>query len=287
MTRSSHARVRTLRALAGATLVAAGISAAVPMSAQAAVACSSTALVNAIVTANNFLAPTTLVLTPQCTYNLVSVNNTKNGPTGLPVIIRDITLSGDQNLITRSGALGTPTFRIAQVGPSGKLTLKNTTLNNGSATGAGGGILNFGTVTLTGSGLTNNTASTTGGGLSNIGVAAPATGTTATLTSSTVSGNVATDRGGGIYNGTRSSLTTTSSSIKSNRSTGAQGGGIAAFNVTGITMTTTPITINSAFGGAGGVLRIGGVMTSTDSPVTFNTPNNCTGSSPSVPSCLA
>jgi hypothetical protein len=292
MIRSSHARSRSLRVLAGSTVVAAGLAVAVPVSAQAAtVACSSTALITAINTANGVLSPSTLVLTPLCTYNLTTVNNTTNGANGLPVIIRDITFSGDQNLITRSGAAGTPTFRIAQVsGGTGKLTLKNTTLNNGSATGAGGGILNYGSVTLTGSALTNNKASSTGGGLSNVDVPSPGIGAAATFTSSTVSGNTATGRGGGIYNGLRGSLTTTSTSIKSNSTTGAQGGGIAAINSTATTMTTTPITINSAnallVGGAGGVFRIGGIMTSTDSPVTFNTPNNCTGSSPPVPGCI-
>ena len=290
MTRSSHARTRSLRILAGVT-AAAGIAAAVPMSAQAAtVPCSTTALISAITTANGVLAPSTLDLTPLCTYNLTSVNNSTNGPNGLPVITKDITLSGDQNLITRSSALGTPTFRIAQVATAANLTLKNTTLNNGSATGAGGGILNYASVTLTGSALTNNRATTTGGGLSNVDIASPALGTAATFTSSTVSGNIAAGRGGGIYNGLRGTLTTTSTSIKSNSSTGAQGGGIAAINSTATTMTSTPITINSAnallFGGAGGVFRIGGIMTSTSSPVTFNTPNNCTGSSPAVPACI-
>lgn len=285
MTHSSHTRVRTLRALAPITLVAAGIAAALPTGAQAAVACSPTALITAISAANNVPGGTTLVLTPQCTYNLVSVHNTTHSPNGLPVIVRDITLSGVQNLITRSSAVGTPAFRIAQVGPGGKLTLEGTTLNNGSAAGAGGGILNFGSVTLTGSGLTNNRATTTGGGLSNVDVPSPQTGTTATLTSSSVTDNVAAGRGGGIYNGLRSTLTTTSTSIQSNISTAARGGGIAAINSTGTSMTTTPITINSAIGAAG-VFRLGGVMTSTDSPVTFNYPNNCTASSPSVPSCV-
>jgi hypothetical protein len=37
--------------------------------------------------------------------------------------------------------------------------------------------------------------------------------------------------------------------------------------------------------GAGGIFRLGGVMTITTSPITGNTPNNCVGSSPAVPSC--
>ncbi|MEA2618960.1 MAG: hypothetical protein QOE72_4743, partial [Chloroflexota bacterium] len=37
--------------------------------------------------------------------------------------------------------------------------------------------------------------------------------------------------------------------------------------------------------GAGGILRLGGVMTITPSPVTGNTPNDCVGSSPALGSC--
>jgi hypothetical protein len=36
---------------------------------------------------------------------------------------------------------------------------------------------------------------------------------------------------------------------------------------------------------AGGVYRQGGTMTTTNSPITANTPNNCVGSSPAVPTC--
>jgi hypothetical protein len=287
MTRLSHQHGSTLRALTGATVVAAAIAVAVPVAAQAAVACNETALVQAI-TAANAAGGGNVVLTPRCTYLLTTSHSTgTHGANGLPIITTVITLTGDQNLITRSGAAGTPGFRIAEVASTGKLTLKLTTLNNGRAAGAGGGILNFGAVTLTGSSLTNNTATTTGGGLSNANTPAPATGPAATFTSSTLSNNTATGMGGAIYNGLRSTLTTTSTSITSNTSTLAQGGGIAAVNSTATTLTSTPVSINNASLGAGGIFRSGGIMTITSSPITFNTPNNCVGSSPAVPSCTA
>jgi hypothetical protein len=285
MTRPSRPRISTLRALTGATIAAAAITVAIPAAAQAAVACNETALVQAINDANG-AGGGNVVLEPLCTYNLTtSHGSAANGPDGLPVITTVITLTGDNNLITRSNMVGTPAFRIAEVSSTGKLTLKSVTLNNGSAVGDGGGILNFGAVTLTGGALTNNSASGTGGGLSNANVAAPATGTAATLTSSKVSGNTATGQGGGLYNGLRGSLTTSSSSIKNNASS-AEGGGIAAINSTATSLTSTPVSINTALS-AGGVYRSGGVMTITTSPITFNSPENCVGSSPTVPGCIA
>jgi len=47
------------------------------------------------------------------------------------------------------------------------------------------------------------------------------------------------------------------------------------------------VTVNHAglLGTAGGVHRIQGTMTTTNSPITANTPNNCVGSAPAVPNC--
>jgi hypothetical protein len=281
----SMTRFSKLRALTGATVVAAAITTALPMAAQAAVACNETALI-AAVNAANAAGGGNVVLTPGCVYTLTTPHAIgANGPDGLPIITTVITLTGNNNIITRSTALRTPAFRIAEVSSTGNFTLKQVTLNRGLAVGSGGGVLNFGALTLTGSGLTNNVATGTGGGLSNADVPAPGTGTAATFTSSNVSGNTASGRGAGIYNGLRGTLTTTSSSVKTNMSLLAQGGGIAAINSTATTFTSTPISANDATLGAGGVYRLGGTMTVTTSPITGNTPNNCVGSSPPVPSC--
>jgi hypothetical protein len=277
--------IHTIRYLSCAAVLAAGTVTLIPMTAQAAVACTETALVAAI-NAANAAGGGNVVLTPGCTYTLTRSHATRtHGPDGLPIITTVITLTGNNNTITRSVAVGTPAFRIAEVSNTGNFTVKKVTLNNGRAVGSGGGILNFGAVTLTGSALTNNTASGTGGGLSNADVPAPGTGTAATFTSSTVSGNTASGRGGGLYNGLRGTLTTTSSSVKTNTSLLARGGGIAAINSTATTLTSTPVSANAASLGAGGVFRLGGVMTITTSPITGNSPNNCVGSSPAVPSC--
>lgn len=278
-------RIRTAPFLAGAFVLAAGMAVFAPTTAEAAVACTETALINAINTANS-AGGGTVVLTKDCTYTLATPHGSDtDGPDGLPIITTAITLSGDNNIITRSTAVGTFPFRIAKVAPTGNFTLKgNITLSNGLAGTDGGGILNDGTVTLTSSTLTGNTALGKGGGLSNADISAPATGATATFTGSTVSNNTAVGRGGGIYNGLRSTLTTTSSFVNGTN-TGSQGGGIAAINSTATTLTSTPVSTNHATLNAGGVYRENGTMTVTTSPISGNTPNNCTGSSPAVPSC--
>jgi hypothetical protein len=66
---------------------------------------------------------------------------------------------------------------------------------------------------------------------------------------------------------------------------GARGGGIAAINSTATTLTQVAVTVNHAGITAGGVYRSGGTMTTTNSPITANTPNNCVGSAPAVPNC--
>jgi predicted outer membrane repeat protein len=111
------------------------------------------------------------------------------------------------------------------------------------------------------------------------------------LTNSPVTNNTAGFDGGGIYNGQRGTLTTTGVSgtpldIKNNTA-GFHGGGIAAENSTATTLTQTAVTTNHAGPGAGGVYRLGGTMTTTNSPITANTPDNCVGSAPAVPNCTA
>ena len=287
-TRSSQPRSRTLRALAGATIVAAGISAAVPVAAQAAtvsVPCSETALVLAINNANASPGSDTLNLAAGCTYTLTgSHGDAGNGPVGLPVITSTMALVGTPNIIARSSLA---LFRVAEVSSTGNLTLTRVSLNGGNTLGSGGGVLNRGAVTFTsaGSGLANNTALGTGGGLSNADTPS-GTAPAATFSGSTVSGNTASGRGGGIYSGVRDALTLTSSVVTTNTSLLAQGGGIAA-NTSTTSLTSTPVSANTAILGAGGVLRLGGTMTTNTSPISANLANNCVGSSPAVPDCTA
>jgi hypothetical protein len=278
-------RIRTItRALIGATVVAGGMAALTP-AAQAItipVACSENALVAAVTLANSTSAKDTLTLASGCTYGLTSPHGGLDN--GLPVITTPIEMIGPAT-ITRSTLLP---FRIAEVSPTGNLTLTTTVaLTNGSVVGDGGGILNRGAVTLTRSSLSGNTATLNGGGLANADTPS-GTAPAATFTRSPVTGNTAALSGGGIYNGTRGTLTTTGvsgSPMFITGNTGSEGGGIAAVNSTATTLTQTAVTANHAVLTAGGVYRQGGTMTTTNSPISANTPNNCVGSVPAVPGC--
>jgi hypothetical protein len=249
---------RLLPVFAGAAVLAGGMAVLAPAAAQASVACSQSALVAAINLANTS-GGGNVTLTPGCTYILTrSHGGGTHGPDGLPIITTVITLTGNANVITRSAGLLTASFRIAEVSATGNLTLKSVTLSNGSSTGDGGGILNFGAVTLTSSALTGNTTLLGNGG----GIASgPAAGAAATFTSSTLSGNTAlTGSGGGIAT-IEAVLTITSSPVSSNAASlaGGKGGGIYRQGTPAVTVTT--------------------------SPISGNMPNNCAGSVPAVPNC--
>jgi hypothetical protein len=273
-----------VRALFGATLVAGGMAtlAATAQASTIPVACSENALVAAVNLANTTSAADTLVLAGGCTYNLTAAHGGLTD--GLPVITTPIEMIGPAT-ITRTSLLP---FRIAEVSSTGSLTLTTSVaLTNGSAVGDGGAILNHGAVTLTNSSLTGNTATLNGGGLANADTPS-GTAPAATFTRSPVSNNSALLNGGGIYNGTRGTLTTTGvsgSPLFITGNTGAQGGGIAAVNSTATTLTQTAINTNHALLTAGGVYRQGGTMTTTNTPITANTPDNCVGSVPAVPNC--
>jgi predicted outer membrane repeat protein len=278
-------RIRTLQGLIAATVVAGGVAMFNPVAEAITipVACSENALVVAVNLANSTSAADTLALAGGCTYRLTSGHGGLSN--GLPVITTPIEMIGPAT-ITRSSLLP---FRIAEVSTTGALTLTTgVALTNGFAVGDGGAILNHGAVTLTGSSLSGNTATFNGGGLANADTPS-GTAPAATFTNSPVSNNTALLSGGGIYNGQRGTLTTTGVSgspmfIKGNTAT-LRGGGIAAVNSTATTLTQTAVTTNRAVLGAGGVYRQGGTMTTTNSPISANTPNNCVGSTPAVPTC--
>ncbi len=277
-------RIRTFQALLGISLVIGGSTTFIP-SANATtipVACSENALVTAVDLANSTSASDTLALAGGCTYALTVPHG--GLANGLPVITTPIEMIGPAT-ITRSSLL---LFRIAEVGGTGSLTLTTSvSFTNGSALTDGGAILNRGAVTLTNSSLSGNFALLNGGGLANADTPS-GTAPAATFTRSPVSGNTALLRGGGIYNGLRGTLTATGVTggpmfITGN--SGAQGGGVAAIDSTATTLTQTAVTANTALLTAGGVYRLSGTMTTTDSPISANIPNNCVGSTPAVPNC--
>ncbi|MGE0433025.1 MAG: hypothetical protein AB7S36_12245, partial [Planctomycetota bacterium] len=145
-------------------------------------------LPEAIIAANNTAGADTIVLASGATYTVATASNYWYGPTGLPPIVSDITIEGNNATIDASG-----TFRLFVVlngehdGTGGKtivsagtLTIKSCTLSNGKALGgagggggrgggggglgAGGAIFNKGTLTLESVTLSNNAATGGAGG---------------------------------------------------------------------------------------------------------------------------
>jgi hypothetical protein len=285
-------RIQTIvQALLGVTVAAGGLIVLAP-AAQAItipVACSENALVAAVNLANSTPTADTLVLAGGCTYGMTTSHG--GAANALPVITTPIEMIGPAT-VTNASLLGLGLFRIAEVGPTGNLTLTTgVAFTRGNVLGDGGGILNRGAVTLTGSTLTGNTASGNGGGLANADTPS-GTAPAATFTNSPLTGNTTLlGNGGAIYNGLRGTLTVTGVSGSPLFITGnnaGRGGGISAVNSTATTLTQTAVTNNHSLlllGTAGGVYRQGGTMTTTNAPISANTPNNCVGSAPAVPNC--
>lgn len=153
----------------------------------------------------------------------------------------------------------------------------------------GGHVLraNHGAVTLTKSSLSGNSATGNGGGLANADTPS-GTAPAATFTNSPVSNNTAGDSGGGIYNDLRGSLTTSGVSgsplFITGNAAALNGGGIATLDSTATSLTQTAVNTNHADQTSGGVYRKNGTMTTTNSPISANTTNNCVGcSAPAVP----
>src|SRR5262249_55941963 len=92
-------------------------------------------LIDSINAANATAEADTIALAAGTTFTLTSVDNTTDGPTGLPLILagEDLTVVGSGDVIERSTAAGTPAFRLFDVATGGSLTLQNLTLQGGLA----------------------------------------------------------------------------------------------------------------------------------------------------------
>ncbi len=107
-------------------------------------------LIAAINAANQASGTNTILLASGKTFTLSAVNNTTDGPNGLPVIAANNNLSirGNGATITRSTAPSTPAFRLFDVAAGATLTLQDVTIANGLVLGDlgqgayGGAILN-------------------------------------------------------------------------------------------------------------------------------------------------
>ncbi|MFF2204183.1 hypothetical protein [Streptomyces sp. NPDC058145] len=301
LTRKSLARTAQVLCIGAAATLAQTALAPAASAATLPVACSQTALVNAINTANGTPGSDTLNLAPGCRYSLTNA---------LPAITSTVVVNGNGATIARAASASA--FRIITVN-GGNLTLRALTLTNGDATGstiangAGGGIVVTGNGTLNASAVVilDNRANF-GGGVSNF------SGSTTTINASVVSGNHANNNGGGLVSD--GNLTVTASNISRNtadiagggianigqltvrasniRNNEANTGGGIANGVPSVSGGTSTISIsnisnNTAHGtNPGGIYNNGGTVNLTLSTVINNTPNNCATSPTPVPGCF-
>jgi hypothetical protein len=181
-------------------------------------------------------------------YTLIAVDNTNLGANGLPVVTTSITIEGNGATLQRSGAAGTPDFRLFEVAPTGVLTLRNLHLRNGRAQNGGALYNNNGMVTLEGSEVSASVAICDGGGIATFGGSL-------LFTSSTAHDNVAGCSGGGVF--ARDGLISIfESMLLANVSSTGGGGGVMLFETNGVLFGST-VDGNTAVLDGGGVLTHG------------------------------
>jgi hypothetical protein len=203
-------------------------------------------------------------------YTLSAIDNSTDGPNGLPSVTGSIRLVGagaDNTIIEREAS--SPGFRLIHLAATGSLTLRWLTLRGGSpqVPHNGGAIFNNGgTLRITDS-LVNGNAAQQGGGLYNAGG-------TVILTRSILSMNGTAgplNGGGGIWNALGGTLAIRRSTIANNTGAGI-GGGI--FNDVGgdVTIRNSAVTSNMSFdpGIGGGIDNFGGTLTIVNSTVARN-----------------
>ena len=133
----------------------------------------------------------TIALAAGGNYDLSAVNNTTDGPTGLPVVNtggHSLVIQGNGATIARSSDSGTPAFRLLDVAAGAVLEIDNLTLSNGLEPGPaaeGGGIYSQGSLKLANAVIEGNAAQGSNG----------ANGTAANVNG----GSGGSAQGGGIY----------------------------------------------------------------------------------------
>jgi len=191
-------------------------------------------------------------------YTLMAVDNSTDGPNGLPSVTSTLTITGAGATVTTveraASSLQALQFRIFHVGPQGVLTLRRLTIRGGSQPdllpgGDGSGVLAAGAVRIADSVITRNgfrNAFSSGAGV---------VGTNVTVTRSTISDN----KGPGIYIPPGGSLTVRRSTIEHN-------GGVGGIRFTSsgrLIVADTTITRNDGYYAGGGGLGIDGGATAT------------------------
>ncbi len=281
MTREAcpQSRTRRTRTIAAAAVLGAAVpggllTASAASAASGAVGalrptpCTVSALKSAITAAN--VSGGTITLPSGCSITLAAADNATDGPTGLPVITRNVTINGNGATIARQAATAStpvPAFRLFNVAAGGSLTLNGLTLRNGFAddgTNGGGAIFSLGTLNVSGvtfSGNQSPSATGTSGGA----ISSDNSSARLTVDRSTFTGNAA-QEGGGIF--TQSTTSVTNSTFTGNTATTFGGGGlVSAVGTTNITGDT--FSANS--GPGGGAIDNDATVNITDSTFAGNT----------------
>jgi hypothetical protein len=208
-------------------------------------------LIDAITQANANGKANTITLEAG-TYTLMAVDNTIDGPNGLPSVTGTVTIQGagaDTTILERDASA--PNFRLVHVASLGTLTLEGLALRGGSSGAIGGGAIlnNSGRLTLVHAILQGNRGfgGQGGGGLANL------CGTVA-IAGTIFADNVSNNGGGGLVNVFSPSLP----------GTGCPGAQVF------ITTSTFVENVTTASGGAGLNNRLGGVVTITQSSFVRN-----------------
>ena len=244
-----------------------------------------TCLIAAINAANGLPGKHTITLEPGI-YTLQIVDNTTDGPNGLPSVARSIaiesTADDPSTVIERDP--GAPLFRIFHISATGELSLSGLVVQRGAGAGPGSAILNLGKITLQNTVVTNNfgesgainnvgrlqlfrtTVSDNGNGnLHDAGGILNGVGGTALIEYSTIAHNGA-DGSGGINN--RGTMTVRNSSLIFNDTAFGIGFGGGIGNFGDLTITNSTIAKNTA--GVGGGLGNAGQLSIINSTIAQN-----------------
>jgi len=247
-------------------------------------------LIGDINAANAAGGANTITLKAGTAFQLNAVDNSTDGPNGLPVITAgdNLTIAGNGDTIERSTRKGTPAFRLIDVAFGASLSVNNLTLSRGLAGvpgfAEGGGIYCMGNLSLVGVTVQNCIAQG-GAGLSASGGGIRSGGGVLNIDNSTIQNNEAvggggypdlffSHPGGSAYGGGldvgSGTVNITNTIIFSNLARGGDGatsskrgsysgsparagdgfGGGIAASAATVTLRTTTITRNSATGGA-------------------------------------
>ncbi len=185
--------------------------------------------------------------------------------------------------LTISGANLT---RVLQVDGGTTATLSGLTITDGYSTGAGGGLLNYGSLTLKNITINDNETTQYGGGISD-------QGGKLTMSDCVVSGNTAPNGTGGIDNNNASTVTLTGvtisdntggpaleiygstgdvydSTISDNNLTLGSSNGISVDNGSTVILSEDTLTGNTSTSGTGGVANVSGTLTIEDVTIVGN-----------------